>query len=194
MIRLALLGAMLVSTVSTAQPEVRPDRRPGAPQIADDKDQVKERLQRRLDESKRTVATLEEALGRLDQGASPEEIARLTDFGRRRPDFDGGPDRDGGPEGDRLPPETPPLSPEEIEAFMATHLTDLHARMENAPDKQREFVHRRIAPRVQEIIGLQDSDPVLADLRTDELRTSFDLFGAARALHEARRDHGPDSD
>lgn len=199
-----------------SQPEGAPQRAPGiADQGVLDPDVLRERLKRRLSELDRFQRKLQAALDGLDGGATPLQIARqFADdpefqrlMGRMR--RAGAPPGDGiGPEGGRGPgPERGPERPEhgphsdqpvtEAErgrmlTFMRNHLPTFSDRwlgpITQSPDSSERFFNR-VAPRLRELMFLEERDPGLFMLRLEDLRSDWGVGDAARALRRAMAAH-----
>ena len=178
------------------QPPAQPESQPEARQTAEEeREAYKQRLERRLEEIRAIEAYIESAITKLDEGADPDDIRQ----GFRSPNFDrGGPPRR--PEGDRLPPpddRPPPDDPERIRAFIAKHLPDLNAwldqQAEEDPERARAAAER-LWHRLGPIAELEDSDPELFVLRLDDFRVGMAIFDAVRRYREVAAKEGPESD
>lgn len=204
----------LLPAVGAAQPA--PDQPPqgrsqeGKPPL--DREALKARLQRRLEESRKSQERLEAAIKRLDEGASPDDVRtemegdirggrgggpqamRGNGGGPGRPDGEGR----GGRFGDRGrgPGEGPPPAPvpdrELVLEFLKNHpgpmATRLSEAIKNNP-READVMIGRLAPRVREFMS--ERDPQTRDLRIEEFQLGPEIFAASRRLAEAMR-AGPD--
>ncbi len=189
-----LLGvAGLLICSGMAQPPRGGDAPPPRPadaagDAATSGDVLRQRLQRRLDETRREQQRLERALAALDEGRpAPEATAEL-----RPPDRREGERRPGGwrsARTDELGPEpdAPPPTPEAIRAFIGEHLPALAENLRTvesvAPDGAGRIVER-LAPRITEVIVAQRRDERLGNLKLAELKIGARVIDAARQARE----------
>lgn len=178
--------AVFALTASAAPPPGRPGGE-GASGEAAPAGVLRQRLQRRLDETRRKQARLERALAALDEGRSPREaMAEL------RPDAAGmehrRPARPGPDEG--APPvevSAEPPTPEEIRAFIEEHLPKLSGDLKSveavAPGGTKRIVDA-LAPRIGEVIAAQRRDERLGELKLDELKIGARVIDASRDARE----------
>jgi hypothetical protein len=217
----ALAGALAAAQPASTSPpspstQPAPAAQPAKPG-PDDKpiarDALRARLQRRLDDSRRSQQRLEQALERLDSGTAPAEVlSDLDSFGhtggRERSgaarDRSGAPDHQPGAGGHDGPPSSrgdhrradapapaaQAPSRDQILAFLDEHAPRLAQRLrrsmsDNPP--QADGLFQRFSPRIGEIIQLREQDPVEFTIRVDEFKGGIALFDAAGHLREAFR-------
>lgn len=174
----------------------------GQPPI--DREKLKEELTRRIEETKRTQARLEQALARLNEGGDPAEVRRETMPGRFRdrlrrgarenaPGLDrpidtprgepGNPPRGPqGPKGDRAA-----LTPEDRERmlkFLDEHMPRIGARFREAMKdnpQAAEGLLNRLAPKFRELEATEHSQPELFKLKVEDVRAAMTLQETARS-------------
>lgn len=232
---LAAAISLLVVGAAWAQPERRQergqnrDRGPGQPvqtasddqmsppdlsqadQPPVDREKLKEELTRRLEETRRTQARLEQALARLNDGGDPAEIRRETMPGRFRdrlrrgaredsPGLDRpvGPPRGAqgpGPMGDRK------LSPEDREhmlQFLDQHMPRIGKRFREAIQENPQVAEgllNRLAPKFRELAATEQSQPELFKLKVEDVRAAMTLQETARSWRmKLREQSAPDDD
>lgn len=194
MIRARTLLILLV-WIAPIAPAQTPGERPGAPGRLFEKDldeeRLRQRLERMLEFSERMNERVTEALAMLDEGASADEVLRSI----RAPGLErawrgerAGAMGDPGP----APPsdEVDPDRLEEARAFIAENLPGIDAPLSKiealGPNAGRGLL-LRLAPRVLEVIDTRAYDPVLGDLKLEELRAGLDFVEATRRYRQARR-------
>lgn len=216
---LAAAISLLVVGAAWAQPERRqergqnPDRDPGQPVQADqppvDREKLKEDLTRRLEETKRTQARLEQAIARLNDGGDPAEIRRETLPGRFRdrprrgaredaPGLDRPVDpQDSRPRGEPgNPPRGPQapgpmgdrrLSPEDREhmlQFLDQHMPRIGKRFREAIKENPQIAEgllNRLAPKFRELAATEQSQPELFKRKVEDVRAAMTLQETARS-------------
>jgi len=198
-IRFSALPLLVLITCLLASPAAHAQRGADEPARAErdaeeERQVLRARLERRLDQVRDVERQIESAIARLDEGASPEEIAlsfrpgMLDEGPRDRPD-------------DRPPPTPPgfePLdTPERITAFLEEHLPDLaewmgrfHERNERMAGQFMERLGRQLSP----IAALEETDPILFDIRLEEYRTGYRILANQREYRETARAEGVDSE
>jgi hypothetical protein len=165
------------------EPGPRPERQP------EDRESLKARLQRRLDETRQTETRLERALKMLEEG-QPEDRVREEAGPLRR---GGGEHREPPPGGMPPPPRHgPPQQGPEFRAalvgFIDANMPELSARLKNLGAENPEMLERiysRIEPHFREIAAERDAE--MKDLRTQNLRLGWEIMNAARDLGQALR-------
>ncbi len=178
-------------------PEGRPEGRPGdrAPPTAD---QLRARLQRRLEDTRLIQQRLEAAIASLDSGTAPEVVMRTLfeprdgDARREPRDFDQPGRGFGGPD-PRAPLTT--QEREQLLAYIGEHMPRVAAwltELERDDPRLLEAVRTRLAPQLREIQRLRERDPVGAQARTEELIATMGVMRATR-LHRAAARAGADS-
>lgn len=177
-----------------------------------DRESIKARLTRRLEDIERQRERLRAALERLEKGEEPGDVLRdMGPMGRRGDGMrEGGREGDHGerprgpegegPRGERRGgmPEGPGTggpregmgeepSREEVVSVLREAMPELSAKIERLraekPDEADAMV-RRWGGRVRELIPLRRHDPEMFQARASEMRAGFQLMEAAR---EARR-------
>lgn len=211
--------AVTLAASSYAQPDPsdRPERPPRNAERTDrgearpdwDEAALRERLQRRLDESERATDRLREAIARLDAGDAGPDVARelgrefLQDRGRDgRRGMQGAPR--GGPRdrGEGFAPwrgRPEPISDAEraeLRAFVQEHLPRLHDRMTMMAERNPEAAAAglaRLAPRLRDIQQGFDGGPV-GRARLAEFQAGMDVIDAGRELRSAMRRDASEED
>ena len=162
-----------------------------------DAQELRSRLELRLEQADALRARLAEMIDALDRGECPDEV--LGPVGRRLLERRLGEMPGLGPAGLRHraglgpPPGGAEVDLEEVRAFIDEHLPLLAARLEEAEGVDPERAERmlsRMAPRLGEIMLARDEDPAFARLRLDEMRTGMDILGATRSFRQARESGG----
>lgn len=138
---------------------------------------VRERFQRRLEESKRNVERFQEAIQRLDAGEPADKVVK--DAARQGAD-----DADAA------------LTPEErarIQKFMQQHMPRLFERFTQADKESPERAQvllKRMRGRFRELMDLETKDPGTFEVRLDEMRTGMYMWEAARELRVLKEKGG----
>ncbi|MBL8760679.1 MAG: hypothetical protein JNL50_05185 [Phycisphaerae bacterium] len=220
------LGAPVSLAQPERQPEQPPESRPEPRRAQDrppadappiDREKLKEELTRRLEETKRTQARLEQAIARLNEGGDPMEIRRDSLPERFRDRLRRG-ERDAGPKADR--PGEPPLpgrdgspgspgspgprgdrklSPEDHERmlrFLDEHMPRIAGRLRDALKENptvAETLLARLGPKLRELEATQRSQPEMFELKLRDLRATLSLQEAFRSWKGTLRDK-PDAD
>lgn len=152
------------------------------------------RLERRLQEARRVVERLEQAIERLDAGERPGEVLRdLEPGGNVRPPRDDAPA--GALRGERAPAPVTPEQLRELMAFSREHVPGLARRLAAARESDpgaAERVLTRLAPRLMELRRLRDQEPDLFEIRRRELLAGLALAEAQRKLAEHVRAGAPE--
>jgi len=191
----AVAALALAGAGALAQPQSRRDRpEPPPPALNEDLDatQLRARLERMRAFSERMNERVTEGLAMLDDGASPGQVVRAI----REPELGdtrigrGVRDRIRAPGHRRDAPAPGPAQLERVRAFIAEHLPRLDAPLSKierlGPGAGRGLLER-LAPRIIEIIEINDRDPALGALKTDELRAGLDFVEATRRYRQALR-------
>lgn len=188
------------SQAGTAPQPQQAGARPAPP----DRDEIRARLVRRLEDARRLGARLEQAINRLDAGAAPDEVRDLADAppGDRagRPPrqgmrFAGRPDEGEGPGRRDGGPDERPFTRQQAAEFVREHLPRLWERFEQARARSpQEFDQAvdRVMPMVRDLAS--ERDPRLREARVAEFDHGMKVFGAARRLGELIRGGGSDAD
>ncbi|MCC6970481.1 MAG: hypothetical protein IT434_09690 [Phycisphaerales bacterium] len=195
------------------QDQLPPGEAPGLDQPPADREKLKEELTRRIEETKRTQAKLEQALARLNEGGDPAEVRRDTLPGRFRDRLRRGRedapalDRPGdmqddrprgpqgpGPKGDRS------LTPEDRErllAFLDQHMPRIANRFRDATKENPQLAEgllNRLAPKFRELQATEHSQPDLFKLRVEDVRAAMTLQEVARSWRPKLRDQNATDD
>jgi hypothetical protein len=155
---------------------------------------LRQMIERRLRENQRIEGRLTEALKRLDEGASPAEVARELMPLMGRPE---GPDA--GPPDERPRPQAPgqggqrrdgPLTPQEREEFiqLLKDRTPVIARKFHQWQQEPAFGQRlvgRMTPRIRDAMALRRTDQEMFDLRIEEIFAGALLLEAIKNYREA---------
>lgn len=184
-----------------------------------DREKLKEELTRRLEETKRTQARLEQALARLNEGGDPAEVRRETMPGRfrdrlRRGARDNAPGLDRPVDAPRGEPGNPPrgpqgpgpkgdrtaLTPEDRERmlkFLDEHMPRIGARFREAMKDNAEVAEgllNRLAPKFRELEATEHSQPELFKLKVEDVRAAMTLQETARSWRVKLRDKNATDD
>ena len=164
--------------------EARPNE--GEPR---DAESLRKRLNQTLAFAQRIVETHEAALAQLDSGESPREVMRLL----RSPEMQRGSinarrvrEQSGNPgEGSLNPTEPPEMSPRDakrVRSFIAQHLETIDAQLMQVEQISPEATKRligRLAPKILEILHLEEEEPAIAALKLDELKSGLAFIEVA---------------
>lgn len=204
---LALISAGLPAAPIWANIQPGESERPPPPAERIDPAAIEARLAQRLEQIDGMRAHLAGILEKLRAGVAPDEALGPMGmrFMQRRPwdDADdwGGPW--GGPPGmgpgvsPGMSPPAEPLPIEEVRAFIRENLPGLSDRLDSAGDadpSRTERMIRRMAPRIEEIMRQRATDPELARLRLEEMRTAMDIVDHSRELRRLTTDRAPDEE
>ena len=173
----------------------QPDRRRG-PMFGDrdiDPAALRARLNNELERVRAHETRLAAAIAALDNGQSPDEVARgAMQQGARRGGEPGRPAQ-------QAPEQA--ITPEERErtlVLLEEHAPEMGERMRNALDENPRMVDRllwRIVERQREIAELEQWNPDLAQIRREESKNWFELRAVGMRLREAaeNKDDDPES-
>jgi hypothetical protein len=204
MARAAVL--LLLAVATRAEPAQPPPQRPPRDEPGEmrrqpplDRDAVRARLTRRLNDARAMLARLEAAVERLDSGAPLSDV--LAELNVDAPPF-GQPDSpapggrrsgprggDGGPE--HRPPGPPPQDKAgraavRVREFVRRHLPGLAEEFErHAPDHPGEPLIAWLAPQIAELESARQRDDVLFEARIDEIRSAIEVGRRVRELRLA---------
>jgi hypothetical protein len=189
--KLAVLA--MICSLATAQPHrdrLPPEQQQAEQEAQANPDTLRKRLLQTLNFAKRIVEKHEAALAQLDAGEDPREVIRAL----RSPES-----RQGKQQGKRLhaqalgredsaqaPHSPPPMLTKqelkEVRAFIAEHLLDVVAlkQVEAISPDSTERLLGRLAPKVLEILRLQNDNSALSSLKLDELKAGLFYVEAAR--------------
>lgn len=186
---LALLCALLVPTLSAAQPER------GAQEGEREGPSLEQRIQWRLNRLKEEQESYERALQLLAEGASEARVREaMPGDDRRGPSPDERFDNEDGERGprDHDGRRDRRISPElraEILRFIEANFPELWEKMAELGPEDRARMSDRFAPRFFEFDRAHKRDAWLGALKLEELRAGFKLLESIgdyrRALHEA---------
>lgn len=197
------------------QPDSRPEARapmPPPPPGALDRETLRDRLTRRLEENERAQQRLREALEKLDSGADPRSVMdgmgqnfrdRLNDrMGELRergprgprggPNGEPGPEGPMGPEGERGPdrganPGGGPRGPESSMALLREFAPNLADRVEEMRRVDPQFSDRmieRFAGNLRDLASSRQRDAEGFSLRLAEVEAGLDTLDAVRAVRD----------
>ncbi len=183
-----------------------------------DRDKLKEDLTRRLEETKRTQARLEQAIARLNDGGDPADIRREIMPGRfrdrlRRGARDDAPGLDRPVDSPRGEPGNPPrgpqgpgpkgdraLTPEDrdrllkfLDKNMPRIGSRFHEAMKDNP-QVAEGLLSRLAPKFRELEATEHSQPELFKLKVEDVRATMTLQETARSWRMKLRDKNATED
>ena len=213
----SLAGA---AAADAAQPEAAAqtpaktsDQRPAAREGREpiDRDRLRARLQRRLEETRKATTELEGTIRRLDDGAPVGEIAgEIERLAQSLRSGDGslrlGNGREegrSGPDGDRTsrfsemregrqPREgrggDAPIDTARMMALLKEAAPEFAARVESlraANPEAGERMLNRMAPRLRDALQVRAKDPELFELRVTEIKSGIEMLEAARAFRAA---------
>lgn len=197
-----LAGVVAVAILATSALAQPPERGPQPQQeertqedLEREREVLRKRLEQRLEQIREIEAQIESAMGKLDEGATPEEIVfsfRPGVFDLHPRDRDGGP-RDGRP-GQDPPPPNPLDTPERVDAFMTEHLPDLAAWMNDFRSRNPEIAERfmdRLMRQLGPIAALEHTDPDLFKLRLEEYRVGYQILEYRGDYRESATSKGP---
>jgi hypothetical protein len=195
----ALCAALLGASLAAAQtPAPEPDKTAKQSDERPAKDAFRTRLERRLNDSRENQKALEEAISKLDKGATPDDIRRSF---ADRPGVNSR--LFGDEEGPRFGPDGPrpghdrdpdrPLSAEDqkavLEVLAATYpamVEKLNKLFTEDPDAAKQKV-TELGPRVRFLLDLRERDPEMYRLRLDEVKTAREAVAAARDIAAKRK-------
>ena len=200
------IAAVLAAAVAGAgaQPP-RPDQGAPPPGAARETDPaaMRARLERWLEETRHREETIQAALKRLDEGASPEDVQRGMVAGirpNRQGERSGGVPRDGatararhdgqgphdGPSGPADPHARPGADADQVLIFIEKHNPELAGRLatmrRDNPDSADRIIGR-LAPHIREVLAERDDQT--RELRIDQLKNGWEVMGAAGRLRDA---------
>ncbi len=203
-----VLALAMVAGLAMGEPPARGDRPDGAsnqaqqehPQrppremldIKIDPDALRARLSRSIERAQDLIKLHEDALAKLDEGASPTEVLqgmKLQGFARRS--VDGQPStgvdrRNERGENPRMGAGRPPMSPahrQQLLGFLREHLPNLWKNLEpiaKANPASADRLVGRMSPQIDEILLLKKSEPELAQIKIDEMRSGLEFVEASR--------------
>lgn len=192
-------GLALVAGWAVAQP---PPGRPARDEPLEarrpaplDRDAVKARLTRRLDDTRSMLARLEAAVERLDAGAPLSEIMAemamdAPPFGR--PEGQGPGPRRPGPrmgESDHEPrqpgPQDPAARATRVREFVKRHLPLIAAEFDRGGEPAGERLIAWLAPQIAELDSARQRDDELFQARLDEIRGAVEVGRDLRELRHA---------
>lgn len=155
------------------------------------RDELRARLQRRLDDARLIEKRLEEGIASLDAGTAPEEVMRAL--------FEPGLPREFDQPWHGRPEVRGPMTPEERESLMALvrarmpRVAEWITQLESEEPRLLEAVRSRLAPQLREIDRLAERDPQGAKVRTDELIATIGVMRGTRLYRIAVNRAGADS-
>jgi len=168
---------------------------------------LRKRLLHTLEFAKRIVEKHEEALAQLDAGDDPRQVMRalrtpelrraMRDTGRMKASSTTIGARQPAPQIQNLPPELSKRELKKVRAFIAEHLKDVDAQLAIVEKMTPEAIDRllgRLAPKILDIIQLNESNPVMAELKLDELKAGLHYVEAARQYRGLLRSGSNDQD
>lgn len=166
------------------------------------KDGFRARLERRLNELRENQKALEEAIGKLDSGASADDVRRafaerpgvmphlLGDEEGREPRFGPGPDGPRpGREQDNRPrdPDRPFTADDQktVREILAATYPEMVQKLDELFAKDPDAARRKVnemGPRFRFLLDLHDRDPEMYKLRLEEVKTAREAVGVARDI------------
>lgn len=207
---------LLSSTAAIAQPiDDRPpppshdrlnphnsDSIEGKPKEDDPRDEesLRKRLNQTLAFAQRIVETHEAALAQLDAGENPRDVMREL----RSPEFQRGTitarrTRDGSAnsgENSLKPTDAPEINQRDakrIRNFIAEHLSSIDTQLKQveqiSPEASKRLISR-LAPKILEILHLEQDDPTLATLKLNELKSGLTLIEVSGQYRGLMRSSG----
>lgn len=163
---------------------VRAQEQQNATHVATERETLRLRIEKRLEDIRKQLQSLEEGLKSLDSGGDIAPLKALVD--RRGGGWRGGPPRSE----ETSSRETGPISPQERETLLALlkeTMPTLWSRLEALQEKDPQAAERmsgRLLSRLREAAELKDREPKLYALKIDELKAWADVMAAAQALRE----------
>ena len=188
MLLIVIAGLALPVSAQPGRP-AREDR-PAARQP--DREAMRERIQRRLEETRQAEQRLIAALDALDRGEEPPPLVEPD--GPMRGEWQRGRPFEQEPPPPRDMP--PPATDEEVMAFLDSAVPPIARRLREVRDAEPWVVERtvrRLAGRVAEIRLAREHDPALADLMVAETRSGLLVADALRDVHRAVTGGGDDN-
>lgn len=203
--KLAILAmtCSLAAAQSQGDPPPPPDQQQAGQDTQSSHDALRKRLLQTLNFANRIVEKHEAALAQLDAGDDPREVMRSL----RSPES-----RQGMQMGKRLHAQalaqqqsgqgnhtpSPMLTKQELKAvrtFIAEHLLKVDAQLKQveaiSPDSTERLLVR-LAPKVLEILRLEETNSAFSSLKLDELRAGLDYVDAAGHYRGLLRTGGAD--
>ena len=179
----------------------RPQRQPREMlDIKIDPDALRARLSLSIERAQDLIKLHEVALAKLDEGASPAEVLqgmKLQGFARRSADDQpttGRDRRNERGENTRMGDGRPPMSPahrQQLLGFLREHLPDLWKNLEpiaKANPASADRLVGRMSPQIDEILLLKKSEPELAQIKIDEMRSGLQFVEASREFRVLMKD------
>lgn len=186
----AILTAACLGFGFTAHGQSDSQPNPQAPaEGTSERESMRQRIERRLEETRKHLQSLEESLKTLNAGGDLAPLKMLMD---RRGGWRGGSGRGD----DNQSRDSGPITPEEREtllALMKEVMPVLAARLETLQNNDPEAAERmsgRLLMRLREAAELKDREPELYAFKIEELKAWADVMSAAQAL----RERAPESD
>jgi hypothetical protein len=204
---LVAASLMAMGTLSMAQPESPPPRHGGDEAMPSDSERptpprgrvgleikldpaaLRLRLERMIARGQDMVDRGQAALAKLDEGSSATDVLnelRMDDSPRRvkQPNDP----QAQGPEG--APPQVK-NDLQEIHAFLKAEFPELWSKLSPIVEQDPRSAERllgRMAPQIREILALQKTQPVLARIKTEQMRVRLDFVEASRLYRQAISD------
>lgn len=194
----ALLVAAAFAGTSALQPSGTADAPDAASPAAKEPERqgMRARLQRRLEETRRAQDRLESALRALDEGAAPAEVRRhlrgSESEGREKPS--GPRPKHGGPPG-REGRDGPDVEGDPAFRMLHEHAPELAERLRRGMREDPRLARRVVSwlgPRLHEFAA--ERDPALMRLRIDELKEGMEIAEITRGLARAILTKEPEQD
>jgi len=166
-----------------------------------DPDALRARLSRSIERAQDLIKLHEDALAKLDEGSSPAEVLKgmkLQGFARRP--VTGQPSTDADRRDERrknlqMGDGRPPMSPahrQQLLGFLREHLPDLWKNLEpiaKANPASADRLVGRMSPQIDEILLLKKSEPELAKIKIDEIRSGLEFVEASREFRVLMKDN-----
>ncbi len=194
----ALTILMLTSALALAEP---PPSEPASTQEAPTSEQalnakapvnadaLRKRLRHTLEFAKRIVEKHEEALAQLDAGDDPRQVMRalrtpeLRQVMRDTNRIKASSSETNTRQSNHQVPEFSKRELKQVRAFIAEHLKEVEVQLAVVEKMTPEAIDRllgRLAPKIIEILQLKESNPVMAELKLDELKAGLHYVEASR--------------
>ncbi|MFK7759372.1 MAG: hypothetical protein AB8C13_05435 [Phycisphaerales bacterium] len=191
------------ATSRASQQSGQPDRQQSQPTEAE----LRERLEQTLVFAQRIVEKHEEAIAQLEAGVDPKDVMRSLrtpevrradrKVSRQHQDQTADANPRAMNAGFSPPPQPSKKDLKRVRAFIADHLLDVDAQLKRVEEISPESTDKliaRLAPKIMEIITLEEHSTEMASLKLDELKAGLWYVEAARQLRGLVRTGSQDKD